>query len=64
MTALDGAWRKSRRSLQNGNCVELRVIDGKVQVRDSASPGPLLTFGKAEFATFLSAVANREFDRL
>jgi len=63
MASLDDVWRKSRRSLENGNCVELRAVDGRVQVRDSADPGPFLTFEKAQFAAFLAAVANREFDR-
>jgi hypothetical protein len=62
MTSLNEAWRKSRRSMLNGNCVEIRVIDGYVQMRDSVNPGPLLAFEKVQFATFLTAVANGEFD--
>jgi Domain of unknown function (DUF397) len=63
---LSGAvWHKSSRSGGNGgNCVEVATFDTAVAVRDSkASDGDVLVFGRAEWATFLTAAKNGEFDR-
>jgi hypothetical protein len=61
---LDNTWRKSRRSLSNGNCVEVRLVGDRVEMRDSANPsGHSLKFGRAQFSVFIAAVANREFER-
>ena len=62
MSQLDETWRKSIRSMQNGNCVEIRVVDNRVQMRDSTNPGDHLAFESAQFSKFLAAVINREFD--
>jgi Domain of unknown function (DUF397) len=32
-------WRKARRSMANGNCVEVGPSNGVVAVRDSKNPG-------------------------
>jgi ABC-type uncharacterized transport system auxiliary subunit len=45
----------------NGNCVEVRVFEGKVHMRDSGNPAVYLAFEKAQFAEFLVALANQEF---
>lgn len=48
-------WRKSEHSAYNGNCAEVRIADGMVQVRDSKDPGgPVLAFTPAEWARFLA----------
>jgi hypothetical protein len=62
MSQLDEIWRKSVRSMDNGNCVELRVVGDHVQIRDSKNPGSYLTFERAQFSKFLAAVINREYD--
>lgn len=52
------SWRKSTRSLNNGNCVEVRRLIGQVQVRDSKDPGgPMLTFDSDAWKAMLGAVA-------
>jgi hypothetical protein len=64
MTEIDlsrAVWRKSRRSQQNGECVEVSTqLTGTVTVRDSKSPGgTLLTFAPREWQAFVSALKAR-----
>jgi hypothetical protein len=60
------AWRKSRASNPDGNCVELAELpDGQIAVRNSRHhDGPALVYTRAEIAAFLSGVRNGEFDDL
>lgn len=68
MYDLSGAvWRKSIRSNNGGNCVE--VADNLahdldiVLVRDSKDrTGPVLSFTRAEWSAFLHGVVDGEFD--
>ena len=61
---MDERWRTSTRSGGNGACVEVQLIDGAVQVRDSKDrTGPILTFGPAEWAAFLDGVKSSEYIR-
>ena len=62
MSQLNEIWRKAVRSMDNGNCVELRAVGDHVQIRDSKNPGSYLAFERAEFSEFLAAVINREYD--
>lgn len=60
-------WRKSRRSGNGGNCVEVATNllphTGTVLLRDSKNPhGPVLTFTHAEWEAFLGGVGDGEFD--
>jgi len=57
-------WAKSSYSTPNGgNCVQARATGNAVQVRDSKNPdGPVLTFAKAEWAAFTTAVKNGQHE--
>jgi hypothetical protein len=60
---MDSRWRKSTRSANGGDCVEVRQVDG-VQVRDSKDrDGPVLTFDTATWTAFVDAVKRGELDR-
>ncbi|MCM0674876.1 DUF397 domain-containing protein [Micromonospora phytophila] len=61
MPDLTGAvWRKSARSNNGGNCVEVADnLPGIVWLRDSKdSTGPVLTFSPNEWTTFVNFVKN------
>jgi hypothetical protein len=58
-------WRKSRRSQDNGACVEVAHLGSTVGLRDSKDPmGPVLLFRKEEFAAFLDSAAKGEFTNM
>jgi len=57
------SWRKSKRSGQTGNCVEVAYFDTGVAVRDSKNPtGPALVFTQAEWEAFVGGVRDGEFE--
>lgn len=61
------AWRKSARSGNGGNCVEVATnlleTQGHVFVRDSKNPdGPALAFTRGEWEAFTGGVHDGEFN--
>ena len=59
-----GEWRKGRRSMGNGNCVEISPITGGVVVRDSKSPvGPVLRYSATSWLAFTRDARLGRFDR-
>jgi hypothetical protein len=62
MTAFDVdviIWRKSRRSIGNGNCVQVTASQDTVMVRDSAdSASPVIGYRAEAWRAFLTATKN------
>lgn len=53
----DRAWCKSSYSSNNAACVEVRVADGTVGVRDSKDPGgPVLAFAGPAWSRFVAVL--------
>ncbi|HZS22941.1 MAG TPA: DUF397 domain-containing protein [Pseudonocardiaceae bacterium] len=58
----DLLWRKSRRSGQNNNCVEVAPFNGGAAVRDSKNPaGAVLTFTGAAWSAFTASIRAGDF---
>lgn len=57
-------WIKAKRSYASTQCVELATADDEVLMRSSRSPEVLIRHTAAEFAVFLEAAKNGEFDHL
>jgi hypothetical protein len=58
-------WRKAQFSTNNGACVEVAAIVGKVALRDSKDPsGPVLVYTPIEWSAFLDGAKKGEFDDL
>jgi hypothetical protein len=60
------AWRKSRRSNSQGNCVEVAELSGgDVAVRNSRHPhGPVLIYTHAEMEALILGAKDGDFDYL
>ena len=52
-------WRKSTRSQNGGNCVEVAPLAEVIAVRDSKnSSGPVLAISTGAWETFISAIRD------
>ena len=53
------SWRKSSFSMSNGDCVEVApLVSGQVAVRDSKNAGPMLTFSRTDWRSFVTDLKN------
>jgi hypothetical protein len=58
-------WRKARRSIGNGDCVEIAPTNGNVIFRDSKDPeGPVLSYPAGAFRSFLDSLKRDDPARL
>jgi len=56
-------WRKARRSMANGDCVEIAAARGQVFVRDSKQPNAAtLAYSARAWTQFLQSVQLGGFD--
>jgi Domain of unknown function (DUF397) len=56
-------WRKARRSMANGNCVEVRPVTGAIAVRDSNKPdGLMIAYSAESWRAFTRATRRGHFD--
>jgi predicted secreted Zn-dependent protease len=54
-------WHKAQLSTNNGACVEVASVPGKIAVRDSKNPnGPILVYASEEWRAFLDGVKTGE----
>jgi Domain of unknown function (DUF397) len=62
-TSACAVWRKSTRSIANGQCIETATLtDGRLAVRDSVDKaGPTATFTTDEWRAFLKRVKDGDF---
>lgn len=57
------SWRKARRSIGNGDCVEVTHAGGKILVRDSKSPDRAIVGYQADvWRSFISSAKQGGFD--
>jgi hypothetical protein len=60
---LDAPWRKSRRSVSNGACVEAASGRQVVMVRDSVDPaGPVVRYSAKTWLTFVADIKVGSFE--
>lgn len=58
-------WQKSSYSGGNGpNCIELAHHDGSILLRESDTPGIVITTDRSKLAAFVREVKAGEFDHL
>jgi hypothetical protein len=53
-------WTRSSRC-SGGDCVEAATDGAAVLLRDSKSPGPMLTFTRTEWAQFVAALRRGDY---
>jgi uncharacterized protein DUF397 len=55
----DLQWRKARRSVGNGACVEVAPVNGQIAVRDSMNPGgSRLRYPARSWQAFVAAIKS------
>ncbi|WP_097240200.1 DUF397 domain-containing protein [Streptomyces sp. 1331.2] len=57
-------WQKSSYSGSNADCVEVRTIDGLIELRESDDGDVIVRTARSKFAKFLQGAKAGEFDHL
>ncbi|MBD0695699.1 DUF397 domain-containing protein [Streptomyces sp. CBMA123] len=57
-------WQKSSFSEANNNCVEVRALEGAVELRESDEGEVIVRTTRLKFSAFLEAAKAGEFDHL
>ncbi|MFI9360064.1 DUF397 domain-containing protein [Kitasatospora sp. NPDC053057] len=60
----NSAWQKSSYSGSNSDCVEVRTVDGLIELRESDEGDVIVRTTTLKFAKFLQGAKAGEFDRL
>ncbi|MER8105080.1 DUF397 domain-containing protein [Kitasatospora sp. NPDC094016] len=58
----ESTWQKSSFSASSNECVEVRTVDGLVELRESDQGHLIIPTTPAHFAAFLQAAQAGEFD--
>ncbi|MFJ9694721.1 DUF397 domain-containing protein [Kitasatospora sp. NPDC101183] len=56
------AWQKSSFSEANNNCVEVRALEGTIELRESDDADTIIHTTRREFADLLQSTQAGEFD--
>ncbi|MER7579811.1 DUF397 domain-containing protein [Kitasatospora sp. NPDC097691] len=60
----NSTWQKSSYSGSNADCVEVRTVDGAIELRESDEGEVIVRTSASKFAAFLQGAKAGEFDRL
>lgn len=59
---MDINWRKSSKSADQGNCIEVALQNGEILIRESDDPGVVIRTTRAKLRAFIDGAAAGEFD--
>ena len=54
-------WKKSKRC-EAGHCVEIRLVDGMIEMRNPTSPNTSITITPNNWEEFTKGIKDGEFD--
>jgi hypothetical protein len=60
LVSAENTWRRSRYCVGESHCVEVAVMDGGIGLRNSTSPGSVLTFDGVEWKNFVDSLKSGE----
>ncbi|MER6303873.1 DUF397 domain-containing protein [Kitasatospora sp. NPDC001539] len=60
----DSTWQKSSYSAANSECVEVRTVNGVIELRESDEGDVIVGTTPPEFAAFLRGAKAGEFDHM
>lgn len=58
------SWRKSSKSTDTGNCLEVAMLDGEILIRESDDPDRIIRTTRSKLRAFIDGAAAGEFDDL